>query len=447
MSASHHQKQGGGSSQDSAKSRPRYTSISPASGQAYLTAARRYCLESLSEVVTIFCRGTLPLEMLEIPLSYDKRDMIGRKSGKYHDADGKLATSDQLASAWRVQLIAETRAANAGCSEKAALDLLFPLSGKKAREAKRQLLASQSLQLMNLLNMFWPSEAMVLEMERNKGLRDAVNCQDIIAWENAFTKFCLDNCGNADMNVRAAEDALDSTAMKDMDLSGYIKAFRIAFNNVRQCQSTYTEKRIVEVFIRNLNQSSIAFHGFSRRILDNTDTLYKLVSQPLEAAITYVENFHKTVIVPELAAAKRQAGQSSSVIKSEKELKQWVESHSASGSSQGPLSVPYPILAAMVRKFNNNNNFDNKNNNNNNDRADKKRKAEAAKEEARKKAATATAKAAAAAATAATAATTAEAIKSEVKAEGKSNIKRTCYNFAKNGNCHHGDNCHFSHKA
>ena len=93
MSANrYHQKSGGGNPQESAKSRPRYTSISPASGQAYLTAARRYCLESLSEVVTTFCRGTLPLEMLEIPLSYDKRNMLGRKSGKYHDADGKLAT-------------------------------------------------------------------------------------------------------------------------------------------------------------------------------------------------------------------------------------------------------------------------------------------------------------------------------------------------------------------
>ena len=444
MSAnSRHQKSGGGSSQDSTKSRPKYTSISPASGQAYLTAARRYCLESLSEVVTIFCRGNLPLEMLEIPLPYDKRNMIGRKSGKYHNADGKLATADQLASAWRVQLIADTRAANAGCSEKAALELLFPLSGKKAREAKRQLLATQSLQLMNLLNLFWPSDAMVLEMEKNKGLRDATNCQDIIAWENAFTKFCLDNCGNADMNVRAAEDALDLTAMKDMDLSNYIKSFRIAYNNVRQCQSTYTEKRVVEVFIRNLNQSSAAFHGFSRRILDSNDTLYKLVSQPLEAAITYVENFHKTVIIPELAAAKRQSSQSSMVIKSDKELKQLMNSHSASGANQGPLLVPYPILAAMVRNSNNNNNNDNKNNNSN------KRKVEAAtKEEARKKAATTAAKAAAAAAaTAAAASTTTGSIKAEDKAEGKANTKRTCYNFARTGNCDHGDKCHFSHKA
>ena len=110
------------------------------------------------------------------------------------------------------------------------------------------------------------------------------------------------------MNVRAAEDALDSTTMKGMDLTGYVKAFRISYNNARQCRSTYTKKRIIELFIRNLNQSSEAFYGFSRRILDASDPLYALVSKPLENAITYVENFYKSVIVPEIAATKRQAG-------------------------------------------------------------------------------------------------------------------------------------------
>jgi hypothetical protein len=373
--------------------------------------------------------------MLELPLSYDKKDMIGRKAGKYHDADGKLATTDQLVSAWRVQLIADTRKANSGCSEKAALELLFPLSGKRARESKRQLLASQSLQLMNLLNLFWPSGAMVLEMEKDKGLQDATNCQDIIAWENAFTKFSLDNCGNADMNVRAAEDALDSTFMKELDLSGYIKAFRIAFNNARQCKSTYSEKRVVELFIRNLNQTSIAFHGFSRRILDESDTLYKLVSQPLESAITYVENYHKTVIVPEIASNRRQA-QSSSTVKNAKELRQLMDTHSASGTSQNSVSVPYPILAAMVRNSNTNNNNNNSINYNSNNNDSKKRKPESESLEERKRANNKI-----------NGATKSSDIDkgqsaSMVKPVAK---KRTCYTFSSQGSCKYGDNCHFSH--
>lgn len=435
MSANHHHhKTGGGNSQESLRTKPKYSSISPSSGQAYLTAARRYCLESLSEVVSTFCRGTLPLEMLEIPLALDKKTMLGRKSGKYHDAQGNLMSVDQSVSSWRSQLITEARRDNGQCSEKVALELLFPLSGKKARENKRQLFAAQSLTLLNNLNLLWPSEAMVLEMEKCKGLVDATNCQDLIAWENAFTKFCLDNCGNADMNVRAAEDALDSTYMKGMDLSGYIKSFRIAYNNARQCQSTYTDKRIVELFIRNLNQSSEAFFGFSRKILDSSDPLYALVTQPLEAAITYIENFHKTVIVPELAAAKRSTIQASTAIKNVKDLKHLMDVHSASGSSQGPVSVPYPILAAMIKSATNNNNNNNFTKMNNNNKDSRKRKLEPNKDEDRKRDAVVN--------------TTAGSNKSETSTStlGKPKVKRICFNFSKHGNCDYGDNCHFSHQ-
>ena len=446
----HHHKTGGGTSQGNSTTLPRFATISPSAGQAYLTAARKCCLQTQSEVVTTFCRGILPMEILEKPLSYDKRTMLGRKSGKYHDSEGNLVTVDQSVIDWRKQLISETRSENGDCSEEAALELLFPASGKKAREFKRQLFASQSLQLLHNLNLLWPTDAMSLEMDKDKAIQDATNCQDLIAWENAFTKFCLDNCGNADMNVRAAEDALDATVMRGMDLNIYVKSFRIAYNNARQCKSTYTERRIVELFIRNLNQSSEAFYGFSRRILDVSDPLYALVSKPLESAITYVENFHKSVIVPELAAAKRQAGQSSSAtVKSLKDLKNLVDSNSASGSNNTSVSVTYPVLAAMLKNINNNNNnnnnknnnnFDIKNNNNNNNNSNKRRAAAAA-EEARKKAATTAAKAATAAAATATA--TAEEIKAEDK---EKNTKRLCYNF-RAGNCAYGDNCHYAHKT
>jgi hypothetical protein len=64
--------------------------------------------------------------------------MIGRKAGKYHDAEGNLATEDQSVTDWRKQLIAETRKDNNECSEKAAHELLFPIAGRKSRENKRQ---------------------------------------------------------------------------------------------------------------------------------------------------------------------------------------------------------------------------------------------------------------------------------------------------------------------
>ena len=156
MSSNRHpHKIGGGTSQGNPTTLPRFTAISPAAGQAFLSAARRCCLQSYSEVVTTFCRGILPIEILEKPLSYDKRSMLGRKSGKYHDSEGNFVTVDQSVIDWRNQLISETRSENGDCSEEAALELLFPVSGKKSREHKRQLFASQSLQLLHNLNLLW----------------------------------------------------------------------------------------------------------------------------------------------------------------------------------------------------------------------------------------------------------------------------------------------------
>ena len=183
--------------------------------------------------------------------------------------------------------------------------------------------------------------------------------------------------------------------MVDMNLSGYIKSFRIAYNNVRQCMSTWSEKRVVELFIRNLNQSNTAFVNFSRRILDSTDSLYALVSQPLESAISYVETYHKTVIVPDIANAQKRT--SISAIKSLKELKAKVDS--SAGDNQGSFSVPYTILAAILN---------NTSKTNNNSKSTKKRGAVS-------------------------------------EAEVKQIKKKICYNFTKDGSCAYGDNCHFSH--
>ena len=438
-----HNSKGGGSAAAAGPVVPKFNSISPSAGQSYLTYARKYCLQTLSEVVSTFCKGVVPIEMLEIPLSYDKRNMLGRKAGKYTDEDGTIMTVDQSVADWRKQLIAKTREENKNCSEMQALSLLFPLANKRARETKRQLFASQSLQLMHNLNLLWPGDAMILEMEKNRAIQDASDALDLIAWEKAFTAFCLDNCGNADMNVRAAEDTLDSTVMRGHDLSGYVKAFRIAYNNVRQCNSSYTEKRVVELFIRNLNQSSDAFFRFSQKILDRSDSLHSLASQPLELSITHVENYYKSVIVPELAAAKRNHVTSTNVVKSVKELKHLM--NSSSDSNSGPISVPMPVLAMMFNKNNNNNaNFNATQGNNNN-----KRKVEVEKDSDRKKFKN-NKKKSEADATAKTEVKTETPINTSIANSSdpkKKTDKRICYNFQKEGECKFGENCHFRHSA
>ena len=399
---------------------PKLNTLSPSAGQAYVTSAQRYCLLHLSEVVSTFCMGVLPIELLEFPLSYDRRNMLGRKAGKYHDSKGSLMTVDQSIISWRTQLIAETRVANANCSQEEAIDLLFPSSGRKSRENKRQLFATQSLQLLNNLNLLWPSDAMVLDMSKDKSLRDATNIGDLIAWENAFISFSLDNCGNADMNVKAAEDTLEAGKMKGLDLASYVKSFRTATENCRRCKSTYTEKRIVEIFIRNLNQTDEAFYRFSTKILDSSDSLHSLTTSSLESAIAYVENYYKKVIIPERASNKLREGISGS-IQNVSELKSIIASSAEKGTDQ--ISVPVTILAMMIKDHNNNNN-----NRVNNEARSKKRKAEAAKEEARKNAATET---------------QAEVVDST--ANTSVTKQRVCYKFEQTGECSYGDRCYFSH--
>ena len=104
-----HSAKGGGPAHTGGFVTPKFNSISPASGQSYLASARKYCLQTLSEVVSTFCKGVLPIELLEIPLPYDKRNMLGRKGGRYADEDGSLMTADQTVADWRKQLISKTR--------------------------------------------------------------------------------------------------------------------------------------------------------------------------------------------------------------------------------------------------------------------------------------------------------------------------------------------------
>ena len=245
MSSAHRSFNGVGGGASREEKAPKFNTVSPSAGQAYVQSAQRYCLLHLSEVVSTFCRGVLPIEMLEHPLAFDRKDMIGRKAGKYHDSEGKVMCVDQSVSSWRAQLIMETRSENENCTEEEALSLLFPQTGRKSRENKRQLFATQTLHLLNNLNLLWPADSMKLEIESSKGLSDASYRQDLISWENNFISFCLDNCGNADMNVRAAEETLEAGKMKGMDLASYIKTFRTASENCRRCKSTFSEKRIV----------------------------------------------------------------------------------------------------------------------------------------------------------------------------------------------------------
>ena len=161
---------GGGSRE---VSDPFLKTISPQAGQAFIASAQRYCIRHFSEVVSLFCSGNMPIEMLEFPMPINRINLLARKAGCYTTATGQIAREDQTAADWREQLIQETRAQYEQCDDQQALKLLFPSYGKKNRDSKRQLIASQSLNLIQNLNLFWPSEAIILEMNRDVALRMA----------------------------------------------------------------------------------------------------------------------------------------------------------------------------------------------------------------------------------------------------------------------------------
>jgi hypothetical protein len=416
---------------------PFFKTISPQAGQSFIANAQRYCIRHFSEVVSIFCSGIMPIEMLEFPMPVNRINVLARKAGCYTTPSGQIAREDQTAADWREQLIAETRDQHDNCSDGEALKLLFPSYGKKNRDTKRQQIASQSLNLIQNLNLFWPSEAVILEMNRDIALRKATETVDLIAWTNAFTSFCLNNSGNAELNAKAAEDALEDVIMKGQDLAAYTKAFKTAATNVKLCKSTMTESEIVGTFFRNLNQSSDAFDRYHIRHLDNSDPLFPFMSKPLEDAISHVEIYHKTVILTALARRKSTSISSIAALK-----------HHMEAGSSGALSVSKPVLAAMLKNngdtgvANGSSRIFLTNNNN-------KRKVEVEKDSDRKKAKNnnnnnkktemdATVKS--------------EEVKSGTSVAESSETKkkfekRVCYSFQKGEKCRFGENCHFRHSA
>ena len=419
--------------------RPRFNSISPITGQAYIAAAQRHCLMQLSEVVSIFHSGVLPIEMLEFPLPWDRRKLIARKAGAYYDENGHIAKQDQTAADWRAELIVATQTDNADCSEEAALELLFPHSGKKSRESKRQAIASQSLILIQSLNLLWPSEAISLELIRDQGIKSASEIVDLIAWQNAFTSFCLNNSGNAQIDAEAAKATLESTVMKGQDIAGYIKAFKIAATNVKLCKANISDVDILGTLFRNLNQSDDMFHKWNTKHLDASDPLHAYMSKSLEDAISHIENYFKKVILPSIARKKAQAS-----IQSVSDLKQLLGSHNNNTNS---VNVPIPVLALYLKNNNNNNN-----NNNATKDADKKRKAQKEQDNARKKQTSEKSKEGED-----TTGKTEKAVKVEedksasntetLSKEEKKKRKQVCYAYEKGEKCRFGSRCYFRHSA
>ena len=426
---------------------PRLSTISPITGRAYLAAAQRYCLTHFSNIVPIFCLGVIPTVCLESVLPYERRNLIGRKAGSYSDSTGQRMMADQSAAEYRKEIIATTLTEQKlnpdadGLNK--AIRLLFPPSSFKSREKSRTDILDQSQSLIQNLMLLWPEESIALEMSLDVNLQQATQAIDLIAWTNAFTAFCLNNSGNLEMNIRAAEKALDETKMKGLDVNSYVKSFKVAAQNVKTCRSTMPEDRIVSTFFRNLNQGEDAYYRYDCRYLDPSDNLHQLVSQPLQKSIEHVEKYYKEVILPRNSAKKSiNNGREVINITTAAQFRSLLQSNNNNKSN---FNVPAHVIAAMLKNNNNkginkdtdnknknnnnntnNNNANNSNNsnnnpNNNNPSVGGKRKAD---EDVK-----------------------AEPSTEESKTDGghKPKFKKQCFHFNKGGTCKYGANCFWQH--
>lgn len=328
---------------------PKFNIVSPITGKAYMAAAHKLCLKDYPLIVPLFINGIAPMEIMEHELPLFRRSLLARKAGRYKDEKGKIAEVHQPVSNFRDQLIRETlRDHSEVCQgdEDAALELLFPSSGKKTRDVKRANIEMQVQTLLQSLMQLYPTEEVVLAMSLDEDLRAAQEVNDLIAWTIAFEKFCISNHGNRFFNVREAEQALKMVKMRGYDTPNYVKVFKQTASEARICGSTQSEEDVVSQFFLNLNQASDAFYRYEFRYLDTSDSLSAFISKPLQAALDHCMAFHNATILT--AQARKRTGSdrdsSSTTITSVAELERFKP-------TKNSVNISHAVFTTLQKDF------------------------------------------------------------------------------------------------
>ena len=328
---------------------PKLTLVSPVKGKEYLAAAHKWCLKQFTAIVPLFINGLAPIEMLEYEPELLRRALLARKAGRYKDELGKLAEKSQTMVSYRSEIIKRTLVDyKKVCEgdEDAAIELLFPSSGRKSREIKRSLIENQAQSFLQCLMLLWPSEEVQLSMSLDEDLKTATELNDLIAWTIAFDKFCTSNSGNKYFNIRDAEAALKAIKMKGYDTPNYIKAYKQAALDARVCGSVQSEQDVVAQFCLNLNQATDAFYRYEFRHLDSTDAVAALIEKPLQVALDHAMNFHKTTILSAQARKRLEIPQAQASVTSIAELEKLISTGAKKGSS---VNVTHAVMATLLK--------------------------------------------------------------------------------------------------
>ena len=334
---------------------PSFKRVNPVEGAKYIEGMIAHCLNIHPEIVS-WLRGSIDPDMLEFPPEFLRRNNLARRGGTYKDSQGTLCTNDQTLVEYRETLDNEVRATNPDVdwTESEISRVLYPKATAKARADKRARLNQAAQALLGKAMLLWPAQDVRDLMSQDVKLMSSYETVDLIAFVNALKEFCLEGTGNVDNNIRVAEDHITRLKMGRSRFTQYVKEFKAAAENLATCGSTFTQERIVTLFIKNLDQS--VFINFFVNFLDVRHSLNELKSGSLQEAITVVHEYYTSVIrVVEDDDASTLSGVSSGVgggssplpvkVNNAKGLKEVV----ASSNNGGEFLVTHAVLAAYAR--------------------------------------------------------------------------------------------------
>jgi hypothetical protein len=395
--------------------------ISVEAGAVFIEQVTELCIEKHSEIVSIFARGILPIDMLEFATSGAKGAMLARRAGFYKNPSGSIATNDQTAAEYRKELIDATIAkdmalsnASSSVAYSGAVAILFPENEKIPREKSRSAISKSTLTILQCLTMLWPSADIQRRMNLDNDLVQAFERQDLISWVKSFNSFCLNSSGNQQINAERAERTLESTKMVGLDLPKYTNAFVKAANNVKSSGSLMSEYRIVTLFIRNLNHTEGVFANWMSDYLNKHSSTHILATNNLEFAVKYVEDYFNTVIRPEADRKKEESLNLNSVRAVENQMSRRIKG--GSSADHKSVSMPFAVLATI---------FNTKRKQDESVEKPNPKKPKGQPKEKDKEV---------------------PSIKNAVKDDKSAKLKsKPCFKFASEGGCSFGDKCIFSH--
>ena len=295
--------------------------------------------------------------------------------------------------------------------EEALLDL-FPHNAKKSRETERSNLWKEASTILGKMFYYWPSKDIQTKMQATPALVDAFESNDVIRFIDEMRIFSLTGSGNPEANRDAAEAHLMSLEMKSGKALEYFKAFTEAVEHIRICRSSFTEFKVVDLFFRNIDQTS--FPNWYVKFLTEDDPMFRFQKLKYEEAKEHAMKYHNDVIranVRPSAAGKDKDKAGDSKKPNPVRSMNHLMSTLAGGGAKGPIAVDATVLTTLLQQAKAGN---------------KKRKAEGKEDEEKT-------------------GVKEEPTNKKNKKEPNAAEKKICWKFRDEGTCQFGQNCYFAH--